>query len=340
MLHSKCSVKGKKSSKSKRGDSQDSVVYSRTHNLEITKLGGEMMILRNAIRDEKGNDKNILDGFSSFCKYQKNGQNLSIAFLSSKQFSKEKDISKFCFTLSKQNVQTIFNQSGYGWKDEEKKDDLSSKDSRFLIVRNANDQTLAGFVKLRFSLTGDAVGEMTGLPTLYVDEIQFISSVQRKGVGKYLLVLIELIARKLHLSFIFIPLVKGCTAMRSLLINKLHYEVNKSFSTDEEDPQELLSKKLEVKEEQKSATIMTMAKAIESTSTSTSSSASASSASSSSLSSLSSSSSSSSLSSSSSISTTTVSSVSASSSSSLSTSPSSSSSSSSSTTTLTATTKS
>lgn len=50
----------------------------------------------------------------------------------------------------------------------------------------------------RFTIQGEVMDIMVGEASLYVWDIQLEESVQRKGLGKHLLVLLELIARSAH----------------------------------------------------------------------------------------------------------------------------------------------
>jgi hypothetical protein len=113
-------------------------------------------------------------------------------------------------------TQKIFDDCGYGWVDEEKITELSGKEARFLIVRRAADREPIGFVHFRFSLQGDVVEAMEGGPALFVDDLQLTREAQRKGVGKLIMGLMELIARKQRMSFVMVRRAgSGCVEMRA-----------------------------------------------------------------------------------------------------------------------------
>lgn len=80
-----------------------------------------------------------------------------------------------------------------------KRKEMSSPDARYIFVRELRygkayeegcDQ-IAGFVHYRFTLEEE-------IPVLYVYEIQLESRIQGKGLGEFLMQLIELIASKVR----------------------------------------------------------------------------------------------------------------------------------------------
>ena len=82
---------------------------------------------------------------------------------------------------------------GVEWSTEEKakRRAMVDPEARYIFVRdekNRNNQIL-GFGHYRFTIEED-------VPVTYVYELQLESSIQGKGVGKFLMQLIELIAHK------------------------------------------------------------------------------------------------------------------------------------------------
>lgn len=53
-----------------------------------------------------------------------------------------------------------------------------------------------GYVHFRFSMDGELRGEMTGAPALWVFNFQLEPSIQRKGLGRHIMSLLELVGRK------------------------------------------------------------------------------------------------------------------------------------------------
>ncbi|XP_048228035.1 N-alpha-acetyltransferase 40 isoform X7 [Ricinus communis] len=100
--------------------------------------------------------------------------------------------------LVKDNMERHY---GHEWATEEKvkRREMVTPEARYIFVYEAannnrkfieNEMILVGFVHYRFTLEEE-------FPVLYVYEIQLQSRVQGKGLGKFLMQLIECIARKM-----------------------------------------------------------------------------------------------------------------------------------------------
>lgn len=155
---------------------------------------------------ENGLDKNVLAGVApAFLKYNRNGlDNISINFAS----SLNKDELNWAFDLAKANMEAVYDASGYGWDDDDKRSELTEEGTRFLMLRDESldDKPLIGFVHFRFTVQGEVLDTMAGAPTLYIWDIHIEDEYQRKGLGKHLLIILELIARQQKMQLISIPI--------------------------------------------------------------------------------------------------------------------------------------
>ena len=68
---------------------------------------------------------------------------------------------------------------------------------------------IVGFVHFRFSVEGDVVDRMTGAPCMFVWDVHLDPSVQRKGLGKHIMTVLELISRREKMHMICIPVQLG-----------------------------------------------------------------------------------------------------------------------------------
>lgn len=76
---------------------------------------------------------------------------------------------------------------------------------------------------------------MAGLPSLFVYDLQVEEAAQRKGVGRHLLNLLQLIARKQKMSVVQIAVPDGCEAIESLLLDKAGFvEDEMDYATAED----------------------------------------------------------------------------------------------------------
>ncbi|XP_018449342.1 uncharacterized protein LOC108820829 isoform X4 [Raphanus sativus] len=108
-----------------------------------------------------------------------------------------------------------------------KRKEMSSPDARYIFVRELRygkayeegcDQ-IAGFVHYRFTLEEE-------IPVLYVYEIQLESRIQGKGLGEFLMQLIELIASKNQMSAVVLTVQTSNALAMTFYMSKLGYRIS------------------------------------------------------------------------------------------------------------------
>ena len=110
---------------------------------------------------------------------------------------------KWIWNLLETNMKPVY---GASWKKEakEKKAEMTSEDSKYLIARavdmvgetnqeNVDPDEPLGFLHYKFVIE-------EGVVVLYVYELQIAEAAQRRGVGKFLMMLVEALARKAGVS--------------------------------------------------------------------------------------------------------------------------------------------
>lgn len=161
-----------------------------------------ILLLREALFQENGKDKDVTQAIAkAFLQYEYEGKKLQISFtprLSDKEV-------RWAFDLTKDRMEKIYNESGYGWDDEDKEQELTEQGARFLLVRQSDSHALVGLVHFRFTVQGEVLDRMAGLPCLYVVDFQVEDESLREGLGKHLLVLLELIGRREKMSRVSLP---------------------------------------------------------------------------------------------------------------------------------------
>ncbi|KAH9321913.1 hypothetical protein KI387_016552, partial [Taxus chinensis] len=95
-------------------------------------------------------------------------------------------------------------------------------------VWDGEGEPLVAFVQYRFIVEEE-------IPVVYVYELQLEECVQRRGLGKYLMQLIELIARKNNMKAVMLTVQKRNTSAMSFYTNKLRYLIS-SVSPSRVDP--------------------------------------------------------------------------------------------------------
>uniref|UniRef100_A0A9L0SI57 N-alpha-acetyltransferase 40, NatD catalytic subunit n=1 Tax=Equus caballus TaxID=9796 RepID=A0A9L0SI57_HORSE len=116
-----------------------------------------------------------LEAFPVFKKYDRNGLNVSIEC--KRVSGLEPATVDWAFDLTKTNMQTMYEQSEWGWKDREKREEMTDDRAWYLIAWESSSVPVA-FSHFRFDVEcGDEV--------LYCYEVQLESKVRRKGLGKF-----------------------------------------------------------------------------------------------------------------------------------------------------------
>ncbi|KAB2005052.1 hypothetical protein ERO13_D11G227400v2 [Gossypium hirsutum] len=173
-----------------------------------------------------------LTSFPSFCYFNKNGLCLCLESGSGDKLS----------NCTKQHIQKLLkaNMMGpYGseWAVEEKvkRREMVAPQARYIFVYwNANEMMdnaftpLLGFLHFRFTLEEE-------IPVLYLYELQLDSSVQGKGLGKFLMQLVELIAQENRMGAVVLTVQKSNSLAMKFYISKLRYVVS-SISPSRVDP--------------------------------------------------------------------------------------------------------
>eukprot|EP01041_Mallomonas_annulata_P011469 gene11469-23987_t len=182
------------------------MVYKKTVPRKTKEVNDTVIVLRNAIFTPSGRDKDVTEGIApQFLTYSRNNLDVRIEF--SAKLSRAD--ANWAFDLTKTHMENIYESSGYGWDDEDKMRELTEQGARFLLIRETNPSFpggLVAFAHFRFTVQGEVMDMMAGEPCLYLWDIQIEKSCQRRGLGRHLITLLELIARREKMSFISVPI--------------------------------------------------------------------------------------------------------------------------------------
>jgi GNAT superfamily N-acetyltransferase len=204
---------------------------TKSKEMKTTKAGADQIVyLRGAIYDENGQDRNVLEPLSAFTSLRlaatdtTEEEQLTISFATGKQVPRP-DL-RFMFNLSKENMEDIYNESEYGWDDDDKRSELKDAATRHLLVRTASGE-LVGFVSFQMTLQGEMYEKPIGLACVFVREMQVVEKYRRRGIGRHLGRLMEMIGMKHQLSYVEYLVTSANTAAHDFISQKL-----KGYSTE------------------------------------------------------------------------------------------------------------
>lgn len=221
------SLKGKGGSSSKKGRGGKSrsgggtIQVEKQREMKTSKAAQAIMILREAIYVQDGEDRDVLADFAPFCTYSRNGLDLTLEFLPGKTFKRDPALFEWAVELTSANMADC-----EAWYEYEAQDELEDNAGRHIIVRDRESGDPVGFAHFRFTLQGELhstedTHDMSGNPICLVYDIQLTEGVRRKGLGKHLMQIFELVCRKYQMSFLQARVHRGNDAAAAFFSSKL-----------------------------------------------------------------------------------------------------------------------
>jgi len=162
--------------------------------------------------------------FSLFQKYNKN--DIQISVTCHPVSALEASVMDWVFDLTKRNMETLYETSDWGWRDKEKKEELTEETAWYLICKNEEGQNVA-FVHFRFDLEDD-------VEVLYLYEIQMEKAIRRKGLGRFLVTVLTLMAKKYEMEKIV------CTVFQHNHDSMKFFKETCRFEVDETSPDAMI----------------------------------------------------------------------------------------------------
>ncbi|XP_039219402.1 N-alpha-acetyltransferase 40 isoform X1 [Crotalus tigris] len=157
-----------------------------------------------------------LEAFPVFKKYDRNGLNVSIEC--KRVSSLEPATLDWAFELTKTNMQTLYEQSEWGWKDREKRDEMTDDRAWYLIALE-NGSLPVAFSHFRFDVE-------YGEEVLYCYEIQLESKARRKGLGKFLIQILQLVANSTQMKKVMLTVFKHNHGANQFFRDALQFEID------------------------------------------------------------------------------------------------------------------
>lgn len=181
-----------------------------------------------AVVDKANQQEDPMAQLQPFKTYNRNGLKLTISC--NKVADVDEETVKWAFELTKDNMEMLYVASEWDWNDKQKFEEMSDERAWYLVARDESNKPVA-FVHFRFDVDFE-------VEVLYCYEIQLISSVRRKGLGKFLMQILELLAHKAQMKKVMCTVFNNNYASKTFFMEKLRYEV------DETSPEETMAEAL------------------------------------------------------------------------------------------------
>jgi len=134
------------------------------------------------------------------------------------------ELFQWAFDLTKQNMQLVY-ESTWGWNDKSKRKELDD-DRMWFLLANDEQGTPVAFSSFRFDIDFDK-------PVVYCYEIQLANEIQGKGLGKFMMKILQLFAIKYHMQKVVATVLYKNERSLNFFKDKLGYVVDSSSPFDE-----------------------------------------------------------------------------------------------------------
>ncbi|GMF20408.1 unnamed protein product [Phytophthora fragariaefolia] len=204
--------------------------------LEAEAPAHPVLLVANAVVD-------VMADFQAFSHFARNGANVSI------RGSRAEDLAESTregvVALFEGNMKSLYQASNWGYDPEAKRKELFEDVARYLLVY---DESLAATSEAVAPLVGFAhfrFVEDDGALVLYLYEVQLASAVQRQALGKFLMQLLLLVARKHGMELMVLTVFKSNTGAMKFYRERLGFEIDETSPSacgDDSQDYEILSK--------------------------------------------------------------------------------------------------
>eukprot|EP00092_Neocalanus_flemingeri_P023779 GFUD01025799.1.p1 GENE.GFUD01025799.1~~GFUD01025799.1.p1 ORF type:complete len:234 (+),score=85.57 GFUD01025799.1:49-750(+) len=173
---------------------------------------------------KKANDQeNPLAALPSFSAFKKADLNLSME--TKRVTDLDEKTKDWLFQLLETNMKDYYYQAEWGWNSDNKKAELLEDTAWYLIAREVETGEPVAYCHFRFDMDHDD-------DVLYCYEIQTEQKLQRKGLGKFMMKVLELIMIKADLLKIMLTVFKHNEPASKFFKDVLKYEIDETCPYD------------------------------------------------------------------------------------------------------------
>lgn len=163
-----------------------------------------------------------LGALPSFKAFSKNGVKWSLA--SRRVTDLDEDEKKAVVDLLIRNMKAFYEKSNWGWNEKNKKEEMLDDSAWYLLAKDEEGK-ICGFSHFRYDMDYDD-------EVLYVYEIQIDEEFQKKGLGKFMMQVLEMLAFKADMRKIML------TVLKHNEIAAKFFKSHMKFEFDETNPAE------------------------------------------------------------------------------------------------------
>jgi ribosomal protein S18 acetylase RimI-like enzyme len=189
-----------------------------------------------AVVNKANNQEDPLSPFPVFRKFENNG----LAAVLECRLCGSLDVAArdWIFDLEKRNMKALYEECEWGWNEKVKREEMTDDRAWYLIARTPEPESKpVAFSHFRFDID-------FGVEVLYCYELQLEEGVRRKGLGKFMLQVLELIGFSANMKKVILTVLKHNPEAKAFFTS-LKYTIDETSPEDsifERYSYEILSK--------------------------------------------------------------------------------------------------
>nr|CAH0103578.1 unnamed protein product [Daphnia galeata] len=172
--------------------------------------------------------ENPLGHLIAFQSFSRNG--LDVKFKCCKVSQLDKATIDWSFDLLKRNMKQLYEDSAWGWNEKEKLLEMTEDSAWYLVVFTKDENPIA-FSHFRFDMD-------YGFPVLYCYELQLEVECRKKGLGRFMLQILELMAFTANLKKVVLTVFVHN-------LNAIGFFKSLGYSVDETSPESTLEEQFD-----------------------------------------------------------------------------------------------
>ncbi|RLN52147.1 hypothetical protein BBJ28_00021744 [Nothophytophthora sp. Chile5] len=235
LMAKKKSKKGKKAATGAAADTATTPTASQSADGEKKEQPWTRVLgAANAVSD-------VMVDFQAFQTFTRHGANVAIRSAPARALSAA--TRDHVVALFEANMEALYQESDWGYDAAAKRVELFEDEARYLLAFDKDgdaESSPVGFAHFRFV-------EDDGVPVLYLYEVQLASTAQRRGLGKFLMQLLQLVARRHGMELMVLTVFKSNSGAMRFYRDRLGFaidETSPSACGDDSQSYEILSKRV------------------------------------------------------------------------------------------------
>eukprot|EP01114_Cavostelium_apophysatum_P009050 TRINITY_DN22128_c0_g1_i1.p1 TRINITY_DN22128_c0_g1~~TRINITY_DN22128_c0_g1_i1.p1 ORF type:complete len:225 (-),score=46.78 TRINITY_DN22128_c0_g1_i1:31-705(-) len=161
----------------------------------------------------------VLESFAAFKKFDRNGIDVILEYFPIQKLSDE--LFEWIFSLFCTNMKSIY-EGSWGWDERKKREEMREEDAKYIVAFDRQTKNAVAFLAFRFIMEDDL------RLVAYCYEIQVSDVARGKGLGKFMMQILELVGKKNGMNWAMLTTLKNNIEATKFYTKHLNYKVDES----------------------------------------------------------------------------------------------------------------